>query len=277
MKDAQHHNYNTGNMGLLLSTSILLRLWRLKLSHHASAVTDETALLELQSYSGFHDVACMKGAQHNKSGNRHLLLRTSIVTGPWGKQLSQFVSRLRRGGSTAEYTEQYRLCDWGCCMHKMAQHYNSNNMNLLLSASIIGSSTNRVLEVTAVPVCHAIRDGAVLLELQSTWPVIWEPRTDAPLVHADRLSRQEDSSEIFLAKFVFDQICQLPLAHGQSWGRPTLDCFAGNEAGQHQVDVSIASIIDQRQRLLMPCISPGQQMPRRLGTYLYCGCSLPLT
>ena len=53
-------------------------------------------------------------------------------------------------------------------MHKMAQHYNSNNMNLLLSASIIGSSTNRVLEVTVVPVCPAIRDGAVLLELQST-------------------------------------------------------------------------------------------------------------
>ena len=56
-------------------------------------------------------------------------------------------------------------------------------------------------------------------------------------LHADKLSRQEDSSEIFLAKFVFDQICQLPLANGQSWGKPTLDCFAGNEAGQHQVDV----------------------------------------
>ena len=65
---------------------------------------------------------------------------------------------------------------------------------------------------------------------------IWRPRTDAQLVHADELSRLEDSSEIFLASFVFDQICRLPLAGEQVWGLPTLDCFAGNERGQHQVE-----------------------------------------
>ncbi len=36
---------------------------------------------------------------------------------------------------------------------------------------------------------------------------------------------------------MLDQICRLPLARGLSWGTPTLDCFAGNEAGQHQVDL----------------------------------------
>ena len=49
---------------------------------------------------------------------------------------------------------------------------------------------------------------------------IWKPRTDAQLVHADRMSRQENSSEIFLAKFAFDQICQLPLGNGQSGAGP---------------------------------------------------------
>ena len=56
-------------------------------------------------------------------------------------------------------------------------------------------------------------------------------------MHADELSRPEDASEIFLAGFVFDHICRLPLAGGLSWGTPTLDCFAGNEAGQHHADV----------------------------------------
>ena len=66
---------------------------------------------------------------------------------------------------------------------------------------------------------------------------MWKPRTHEQLMHADELSRQEDTSEIFLASFVFDQICRLPLAQGVSWGTPTLDCFAGNETGQHQVDI----------------------------------------
>ncbi len=45
-----------------------------------------------------------------------------------------------------------------------------------------------------------------------------------------------DSSEIFLAQFAFDKICSLQLGHGQSWGVPTLDCFAGHAEGQHRVD-----------------------------------------
>lgn len=65
---------------------------------------------------------------------------------------------------------------------------------------------------------------------------VWKPRTDANLVYADELSRMIDSSEIFLAQFAFDKICSLQLGHGQSWGVPTLDCFAGHAEGQHQVD-----------------------------------------
>lgn len=59
--------------------------------------------------------------------------------------------------------------------------------------------------------------------------------TDADLVYADELSRMIDSSEIFLAQFVFDNICNLQLRAGQSWGVPTLDCFTGHAKGQHQV------------------------------------------
>ena len=47
-----------------------------------------------------------------------------------------------------------------------------------------------------------------------------------------------DNSEISLAQFVFDNSCNLQLQAGQSWGVPTLDCFAGHAKGQHQMSRS---------------------------------------
>ena len=64
---------------------------------------------------------------------------------------------------------------------------------------------------------------------------VWKPCTDADLVYADELSRLIDSSDIFLSQFVFDNICNLQLRAGQSWGVPRLDCFAGHAKGQYQV------------------------------------------
>ena len=63
---------------------------------------------------------------------------------------------------------------------------------------------------------------------------VWKPRTDADMVYAGELSRMVDSSETFLAQFAFNQICSLQLWVGQSWGVPTLDCFA---QGMQQVSI----------------------------------------
>ncbi len=63
---------------------------------------------------------------------------------------------------------------------------------------------------------------------------IWESRESDALLHADTLSRVEDSSEIFLSKSAFRHICMLS-SKGVRWGFPTLDVFAGGAKDQHLV------------------------------------------
>lgn len=48
---------------------------------------------------------------------------------------------------------------------------------------------------------------------------VWKPRSTDVMVHADALSRTEDSSGIVLSHKVFMQLVQ-------RWGMPTLDVFA---------------------------------------------------
>lgn len=52
------------------------------------------------------------------------------------------------------------------------------------------------------------------------------------MLHADMLSRLEDSSEIFLLRAVFKRVC-LREINGVIWGWPTLDVFAGDAKNQH--------------------------------------------
>lgn len=54
------------------------------------------------------------------------------------------------------------------------------------------------------------------------------------MLHADMLSRVEDSSEIFISRKAFRHVC-LQRAPGGIWGWPTLDVFAGGAQGQHVV------------------------------------------
>ena len=55
---------------------------------------------------------------------------------------------------------------------------------------------------------------------------IWESKESDALLHADILSCVEDSSEIFLSRAAFKQVC-MQLSHGHRWGFPTLDVFLG--------------------------------------------------
>ena len=61
---------------------------------------------------------------------------------------------------------------------------------------------------------------------------IWESRESDLMLHADMLSRLEDSSEIFLLRVVFKRVC-LREINGVIWGWPTLDVFAGDAKNQH--------------------------------------------
>ena len=63
---------------------------------------------------------------------------------------------------------------------------------------------------------------------------IWQPRESDALLHADMLSRVQDSSEIFLSKAAFKHVC-MQSSRGVRWGFPTLDVFAGGAHSQHQV------------------------------------------
>ncbi len=60
------------------------------------------------------------------------------------------------------------------------------------------------------------------------------PMLHDALLHADMLSRAEDSSEIFVSKSAFRHICMLS-SDGVRWGFPTLDVFAGGAQDQHHV------------------------------------------
>ena len=61
---------------------------------------------------------------------------------------------------------------------------------------------------------------------------IWQARGSDLMLHADMLSRLEDSSEIFLLRTVFQRVC-LREVNGVIWGWPTLDAFAGDDKNQH--------------------------------------------
>ena len=58
------------------------------------------------------------------------------------------------------------------------------------------------------------------------------PREADAMLHADMLSRIEDSSGIFLSHQAFQDICLQRTELG-IWGWPTFDVFAGGSAGQH--------------------------------------------
>ncbi len=62
---------------------------------------------------------------------------------------------------------------------------------------------------------------------------IWKPRESPEMLIADGLSREEDSSEIFVTRKTFHRIVfhRQGVVHG---GMPTLDVFAGAAIGQHK-------------------------------------------
>ena len=63
---------------------------------------------------------------------------------------------------------------------------------------------------------------------------VWESRESSALLHADMLSRLEDSSEVFLSHAAFKRVC-MHVSGGVRWGFPTLDAFTGHASQQHVV------------------------------------------
>ena len=61
---------------------------------------------------------------------------------------------------------------------------------------------------------------------------VWQPRTHKWLQYADVLSKIPDSSEFYMRHRQFVMVCLLHY-HGDIWGWPTLDVFAGSAKGQH--------------------------------------------
>ena len=104
--------------------------------------------------------------------------------------------------------------------------YTGDRMPAIQDLKKMKGSINVFLEVKQLFLFAASHD----LQLD----FIWESRESDALLHADMLSRVEDSSEIFLSRAAFKQVC-MQLSHGHRWGFPTLDVFAGGAKGQHQV------------------------------------------